>query len=80
MRCLLRHNLPPIISQPLNSFYNSLEYRRCLLHSFEMACIIGTGRSGIVSVYEADESFVLKGYEVWHNDYCNMRFQPIEDG
>jgi serine/threonine protein kinase len=80
MRRLLRRNLPPIIPQPLNSFYNSLEYRRRLLHSFEMACIIGTGGSGIVSVYEADESFVLKGYEVWHNGRCNMRFQPIEDG
>jgi hypothetical protein len=67
--------LPTIIPQPLNS----LEYRRRLLHSFEMACIIGSGGSGIVSVYGADESFVLKGYEVWHDGRCNMRFQPTEN-
>ncbi|KAF8850243.1 kinase-like protein [Acephala macrosclerotiorum] len=44
-----------------------------------MACILGTGSLGIVSVYEPDTRFILKGYEVWHNGRCEMRFQPTED-
>lgn len=44
-----------------------------------MSCILGTGSLGIVSVYEPNPRFVLKGYEVWHNGRCEMRFQPVED-
>jgi serine/threonine protein kinase len=44
-----------------------------------MACILGTGSLGIVSVYEPDTRFVLKGYEVWHNGRCEMRFGETED-
>jgi hypothetical protein len=44
-----------------------------------MACILGTGLSGIASVYELDTTFILKGYEVWHKGRCVMRFYPAED-
>jgi len=44
-----------------------------------MACILGTGSLGIVSVYEPDTRFVLKGYEVWHNGRCETRFVPADD-
>ncbi|PVH69375.1 kinase-like protein [Cadophora sp. DSE1049] len=44
-----------------------------------MACILGTGSSGIVSVYELDPTCILKGYEVWHEGRCLRRFDPVED-
>ena len=44
-----------------------------------MASILGTGSSGIVSVYELDTTFVLKGYEVWHKGRCVRRFEPVEE-
>ncbi|PBP18887.1 hypothetical protein BUE80_DR010390 [Diplocarpon rosae] len=44
-----------------------------------MASILGTGSSGIVSVYEPDTNFVLKGPEVWHKGRCERRYDPVED-
>ncbi|KAH7354606.1 putative serine-threonine protein kinase [Rhexocercosporidium sp. MPI-PUGE-AT-0058] len=44
-----------------------------------MACILGTGSSGIVSVYELDTIFILNDYEVWHKGRCVMRFDPVKD-
>jgi len=38
-----------------------------------------SGSSGIVSVYDPDLRFVLKGYEVWKDGRCISRFDPAED-
>ncbi|KAI9766115.1 MAG: hypothetical protein M1839_005031 [Geoglossum umbratile] len=37
------------------------------------ASIVGFGCSGMVSIYMADERFVLKGYEVWRDGRCYGR-------
>jgi hypothetical protein len=41
------------------------------------ARIVGSGCSTIVSIYTADEQFVLKGSEVWLNGRCYRRVGNI---
>ncbi|KAH6710671.1 kinase-like domain-containing protein [Leptodontidium sp. MPI-SDFR-AT-0119] len=41
-----------------------------------LACILGTGAQGIVSVYEPDAHFILKGHEVWHDGRRKRAFVP----
>ncbi|PVH67409.1 kinase-like protein [Cadophora sp. DSE1049] len=43
-----------------------------------MACILGTGAQGIVSVYELDPHFILKGHEVWHGGRRKRAFVPAK--
>lgn len=40
---------------------------------------IRAGSSGLVSIYAADPSFVLKGYQVWHDGRCTHSFEPFDD-